>query len=936
MPPRDSSSSSGPDFDPLGTLTAEHHRSRRRARSEPVVPPGKTLGRYVVLDVLGHGGMGTVLKAYDGTLDRAIAIKLLHPGTEARHARRLTREAQALARLSHPNVVHVYEVGRDGDQWFIAMELVHGQTLRKWQSRRHPWRKCVRTYLQAGAGLHAAHEAGLVHRDFKPDNCIIDERGRIRVLDFGLVREADVPSTDVSSAGTYSAPLDDPHLTRHGVAVGTPAYMSLEQLDRRPADARSDQFSFCVALYEALYGERPFDGRTMNQRMVAIKRGELRAAPRGTRVPARVRRLLTRGLSADPDSRWPSMDVLLAELQRMVAPSRTRAPVVLAAGLAVALGVILSPGSEAPTPCQGSRAQLDAIWDQARREQVEHAIVGTALPYAQDTWQRIGPALDTYADAWVHSHRQACEATSVRQEQSTEVMDLRMACLQRRRVELREVVAVLAEANETRVNRAMRLLPEPRDLLRCDDIEALRAALPPPEDPAVAVKVEELRDRLAAVDSLSRAGEYPPALADAEAIDQEAAALRYGPLMAEAMLRRGQLEQRLGRITQSEEHLEQAFMLAAQHGPADVEAIAASELLLIVGEYQGRHEQGLWWGRVALAQSRGLRDDPLIEAEVLAHIGIVLQRERKLEDSLDHIRRGVAITEDVLGPEHPQVAFMLNNIGNGLRIQGRNDEALAHMQRSYEILASYYGEGHPMTANSLDNVAIMLKRLGKLDESLEHHRRALVLLEGALGSDHPDVALALLDMGDVLKRKQQPDDAIAHIRRAQRILERTVGPRHPAIAAALDNIGVILFEQGRLDEAQDHHQRALTMFEAVAGADHPDTAESLMGLATVALARGDAETSRAHAQRALAILEASELPGVTIAEARFLLARALWAGDPRSSKAIALARRARDEYAAAGEPAADDRAELDGWLETHSEPAALADQSQRGGTTAAK
>jgi predicted Ser/Thr protein kinase len=271
----------------------------------------RTFGRYLVLGTLGRGAMGTVLEAYDSQLERRLAIKVLHADTSARDAKRLVREAQALAKLSHPNVVQVYEVGEVQGQVFIAMERARGHSLQRWQKQRHPWQECVRVYMQAARGLAAAHGVGLVHRDFKPGNCIVDDQGRVRVLDFGLARKLDLIHPSLPSP---IEPKTLSQLTTPGAVLGTLAYMPLEQLQGQPADARSDQFSFCVSLYEAIYGERPFRGDSV----AATTGGLLRRPPNGIRVPSRLRRLLLRGLSVEPQGRWPSMDVLLLELEGLV------------------------------------------------------------------------------------------------------------------------------------------------------------------------------------------------------------------------------------------------------------------------------------------------------------------------------------------------------------------------------------------------------------------------------------------------------------------------------------------------------------------------------------------------------------------------------------------------------------------------------------------
>ncbi len=295
----------------------------------------RALGRYVVRDVLGQGGMGVVLRAHDKTLGRQIALKVLHESIGEGHTVRLRREAQALARLSHPNVVQVYEVGQFQGRTFVAMELVTGQTLKEW-TRQYPrptWKLCLEIFIQLGSGLAAAHARGLVHRDFKPGNAIIDRKGRARVLDFGLACRTEddeafsdgVPSmVQQSRTDKNEIPPLDVSLTRTGTVMGTPAYMPPEQMLGDEVDARSDQFSFCVSLYEALYGERPFDGDSMAQVLVASKEGRVRAAPKNSKIPVALRKVVLRGLEASPDQRWPSMEILVANLRRFVAPRWVR------------------------------------------------------------------------------------------------------------------------------------------------------------------------------------------------------------------------------------------------------------------------------------------------------------------------------------------------------------------------------------------------------------------------------------------------------------------------------------------------------------------------------------------------------------------------------------------------------------------------------------
>jgi predicted Ser/Thr protein kinase len=303
---------------------------------------GDPIGRYLVIGVAGVGGMGVVYTAYDETLDRKVAVKVLRPtdwsGVERRE--QVLREAQAMARVTHPNVVPIYEVGVFDGRIFLAMEFVEGATLREWQRQEgRSWEEVIGAYLAAGDGLLAAHRAGLVHRDFKPDNVLVGADGRPRVVDFGLAR-VDAAAESPLAPGDTSPHLHAQHSTA-GRVIGTPTYMPPEQQRGEPADARSDQFSFCVALYEALYGTPPFEGATMEERMANITAGAVRPAP-ASPVPPPVERTLRRGLAADPAQRFPSMDPLLTALSLDPRPDpATASPAVrllLFAGLLLVLG----------------------------------------------------------------------------------------------------------------------------------------------------------------------------------------------------------------------------------------------------------------------------------------------------------------------------------------------------------------------------------------------------------------------------------------------------------------------------------------------------------------------------------------------------------------------------------------------------------------------
>lgn len=295
-----------------------HLKASARAKLFGDALPTNSIGRYEIVRQLGAGGMGAVYEALDPRLQRRAAVKVLHAADNPELVRRLIREARAMARLSHPNIVHVYEVGDFEGQTFIAMELVDGVTLRRWvELQERSWQEVVQAYIAAGRGLSAAHRAGIVHRDFKPDNVMVDGEGRPRVLDFGLAFAERAVTSDALS---MDSALDV--RTRMGAIMGTPAYMAAEQFAGAPTDARTDQFAFAVALFEALTGERRFAGRTLLELAANVKSGELARNDRIGQLPVAVMAALRTALRPDPGSRHRSLEDLLEILQGALQPKR--------------------------------------------------------------------------------------------------------------------------------------------------------------------------------------------------------------------------------------------------------------------------------------------------------------------------------------------------------------------------------------------------------------------------------------------------------------------------------------------------------------------------------------------------------------------------------------------------------------------------------------
>jgi tetratricopeptide (TPR) repeat protein len=851
---------------------------------------GARLGRYLPIEELGRGGMGRVLRAYDPKLQREVALKVLHPELGEGHTTRLVREAQAMAQLSHPNVVQVYEADTFGDQTFVAMELVEGQTLQAWmrQEPRPDWRACVEVFIQLGAGLAAAHERGLVHRDFKPGNAIIDDKGRPRVLDFGLARKLDTDADDEpSSVPRIATDEDEPGLdtplTRTGAVLGTPAYMSPEQMKGTEIDARSDQFSFVVALYEAVYGERPFEGNSMMAMMVSLQGGTVRPTPKGSTVPAALRKLLLRGLALVPAQRWPSMEALLAELRKLVAPSRRRwlAPSVAVGLLAVGAGLGVAQYAAWASRCTAARAQLDGIWDDARRQQLEAAILGTGLVYAPGTWTRVEQRLDAYADAWAVKHAEVCEATRVTEAQTEEEMVLRMGCLRERKTALRASVDVLAQADEEVVERAVELVASLPLLARCDDVELLaqqHQRVPPPEDPQVAREVEDLREQLADIEAEREAGRYAHATEQLEPVMRRIEALEHAPLSAEAKLQHGSLLADDGRYTEAEEELQEAYALALLHGHDDVVLDSAQRLTHVVGVQQARPAEGLVWGRTALPLAERSGKD-VERAMGENNLGGVLIGQGEYAQAELHWRRALELREHALDPDDPRVAMSANNLGFVLGSQGDHEQAERYYRRALSTFEQALGAEHPHVASTLNNLGRVLAGRGDYEQAELQQRRALEIREKALGAEHPHVASSLTDLGNVFFDRGEHEQAEPYYRRALPIFEKTLGPDHPDVAAIVLNLGHVLERRGEHEQARLHHQRALRLLEKALGPDHP-----------------------------------------LVAEARFVLARTLWPDEPERPRARELAERAREGLAALGKGHEGRLVEVEAWLAEHRLP----------------
>lgn len=817
---------------------------------------GSTLARYVVLERIGHGAMGVVYAAYDPQLDRQVALKLLRPrGRQLEELRRrLLREAQSLARLSHPNVVAVHDVGTAGDDVFLALELVEGTSLERWMAEPHPWSEVLRVFRDAGRGLAAAHAAGLVHRDFKPANVLLGKDGRARVTDFGLARPSN--RVDLSAGGT--APRE---LSMGGAAsqaggrllAGTPAYMSPEQLLGQGVDALSDQFSFCVALYEALFGARPFEGHGVDALTRNVSEGKVRPLPRDSKVPASVRRVVLRGLRARPEERFPSMDALL---EALTPPSRRVRTWLAAAGVAVGLlgvpaGYVLSHRRE--VRCAQEADKLAAAWSPERRERVHAAFLATGASYAPVAWEKFSTALEARAAQWRELRTEACLATEGREADTAWQT---AACLDTRLWQLAAVTGLLEKADAQAVQNAQQLLASLDGLAGCKEAPALFTRPQPPD--ALRPRVDEARRKLAEARARMDAGQYSEAIARTTALLKGIQGLDYRPLEAEVLLLHGQVHALAGKLKEAEEILYKA--LWASEAGRDDETVARvwSMLVWLVGDQQARASEveRIVQHAEAAVERLGRERFPAVAVDLHLRMGGMLLVQGKLEEADAEYAQGLVLSRKAdAGVDSSRTAYFLSGLGRVRSRQNRPAEALEFYRQAQEVRERLWGPEHPAQALSLNNIAIELLALGRREEAIAAWRKALVLLEASRPPDHPSFAAPLINLATVLRSMGHLDEARKDLERALAISEKSKGRDHPNTASAINELGMVAFDSQRLDEARAYHQQALERVQRALGADTPRAAAPLNSLGIIDLREGRYPEARKALTRALQLWE---------------------------------------------------------------------------------
>lgn len=841
-----------------------HRETRALAR-------GTALGRYVVLDRIGRGGMGEVLRALDPDLDRVVALKLvlLEDATRGDAALRLVREAQAIAKLSHPHVVQVFDVGTDrasGDV-FIAMEYVDGSTLRAWlkQAPRTP-HEIFDVFAQAGEGLLAAHAAGIVHRDFKPENVLVDGRGRARVLDFGLAKptahawgvvqegapaqeddERPTDSQDGSAPGQRRHPtsasahairasgallaqlrsstgdraassgkLLDSEITIAGARVGTPAYMPPEQIAGEAVDARADQYAFAVALWEALFGELPFENASIDAFLYAKLDGRRRPMPARPRLPRELAAALERALATSPNDRHPSLDVLVTALGRAArGPSSSRPVLWLgAAGLLTIAAAItsLATPERAGTTCDDAVARVDALWSSARRDEVHDGLASVQRPFAADTAELALARLDAATTTWRELARGNCTATE------DPLGSARALCLDRALLRLDRTLDAFSHADDAVVEQAASAAEAlVAAVERCASVEhvtalvAERQQVVDEDDRAMLAKLEaqsELRalGRLDAARSLLAEVEPPEEL------------LSWPPLLRARWA-----------MARSEDLLQEGDASAADSLLDDVEA-------LLVGEPLPDEARFEWLG---------------LRATVVEWLG---QPER-LRSTLERARD---FGERTLGATDTGVVLAAGRLGDAAWAVGDYEQAYAEYDAAATRLRAL-GRGR-------DDASLMLldrwrfeaaSALGRNDEAISGLRDVTERSATLRGDEHPETIGARHSLASALARAGEETLAVDEFSRVLALLRRDpAGADLDTMVSVLGNVGAMSLALGRLDDAEVHLREALTLVEASPdGTGAPQWAALRANLGSVALRRGDPRSAILLFEEGLRALE---------------------------------------------------------------------------------
>lgn len=715
------------------------------------------------------------------------------------------------------------------------------------------------------------------------------------------------------------APDDTPRatpLTQTGVAVGTPAYMAPEQLISNKADPRSDQYSFCIALYEACYRVAPFDAKAGKERLEQMFNRGPQPPPAQHRLPPRWRRALLRGLAAEPMARFATMDALLKELSRDLDRRRRRW---LVGGGALALIITLTvlyvraQRRSLDSFCSHATDRQSPLWNDARKKAVHKALLGLDRHSGAALWKHIAPLLDEYARHWKRMNIESCQATLIRREQSAVVYELRYACLERRHHEFSALTSLLlAPVDRLAAQRAANAIFELTPISSCADVVALSAPTPMPDSPQLRERIRELYRNIEELRVFEHTGKYSVVSERARAVVQAAQDLGYAPAVAEAQY----LLAKILYNTSAFDTAEQAYIAAAAAAVQGHDALlAAKSYTALVGLAGARRRftSADTWAALARAELESGRNHPGTRVRLLLHSCQIATARRQLAHAEAACQQALQLATETGAGDTPQRATVLRGLANLKFQQDHLEEALALFAQSISRQERHYAVQHPMIAATLREQAVVYLAQGRVVEASRGALRSLVIDEQSFGASHFELAEALNLLATIRLAQGEHEQAILYARRALSGTRASLPAGHPRIAIAAGALGDVLYRAGHFTEALEQHRAALASLEPTSDEVHATAAA--LGVAEDLLATG-------QAAQALPMLEWG-FHSRALADERLLLgrrqfawARALWAVSPKSQPArvAELARAARKTYKELGSQARRELAEVEDWL----------------------